>query len=245
MADAFHQLLDAVQHAVDVAIEPRELILAGGGRNAPVELAALDPGRGIADGGQALLDAPMEEQRPQRRHHRGDRAAGDDRPDHQPPDLLLIRHVASNHQYFPAGQPHRQHPGDRGPADTHQRLVGQMAELVFRPIPRPHIADHPGAVGADQQIDLGVAGDTVIQQIADFLGELPDALLIGQSDQPDRQAGELAVDAFAQHADGAEIEGDRDHQHDRHHRQPVEESEAESDAAEGAGRQDQSPRPAM
>ncbi len=227
MAHAIHQLLDAVQHSVDVIVETGEFVAARRRRDAPFELPALDPGRRVADGGEAPLDAVMKEQSATGRHQRRQDETGHQGPQHQPSDLLLVGHVTADHQNIAIGQPGHQDAGARRPAETQQRLVGQLPELSVAPVPRRDIADDPGAARVHQQIDLGIGSEAVIEEIADLAPHLGAALSAGKLVQPARERDQLTVDAARQLADRAVIEGRRHHQHRRHHRQAVEKGQTE------------------
>jgi len=71
VAHAFHQVFDAVEHAVDVAAQQAEFILAGDG-NAPAQVACLDFPRRAADLPDARLELAPEQ--PRARHHQNSHA---------------------------------------------------------------------------------------------------------------------------------------------------------------------------
>ncbi len=91
---AIHQVLDAIEHAVDVAVEPCELILHTGDRDSPSEVARLYFASGAPDCTDAMLELPTKHQSAadcEQQRHRSTRQEG---MPYQLLHLLLVLHVA-------------------------------------------------------------------------------------------------------------------------------------------------------
>src|SRR5262249_1578246 len=56
VADAFHQTLDPIEHAVDIAIQPGELVVRIRHGDATAHVARLDLQRGMSDRSHAMLE---------------------------------------------------------------------------------------------------------------------------------------------------------------------------------------------
>src|SRR6516225_2410975 len=228
---AVHQMLDAVEHAVDVTVEPRKLVLDVGYRDASTEVARLDFQGGAADRTDLVLELPTKQQGAADRQQQRHRAARQERTPHEPLDFPLVLQVATDHEDRTVGQQTRQQSAERWATITHHRQICQAVERRALLCPAKNIADDFSSIGRDEQIHLGILVNAVYQQLLDLLAQSLLATALKMLGEPFRKGQQLSIGAPLEHADSSEVERRRYHRHRADGEQPVAERQAERDRA--------------
>src|SRR5215831_8708413 len=119
--DPIHQMLDAVEHAVDFLVKPREFVLHARDRNPPAEVPRLDLPSGAANGTHSVLQLPAKQQGAADREQQGHRSARRERMPNEPLDIPLILHVATDDEDRAVRQSLRQQAAERRAPVSHDR----------------------------------------------------------------------------------------------------------------------------
>src|SRR5580704_19408250 len=85
-----HQVLDAVEHAVDVAVQALELVLNPSYRDSPAQIARHDISRRPADGADATFDLATKQERAANREQQRHCSARDEGVPHEALDFPLV-----------------------------------------------------------------------------------------------------------------------------------------------------------
>src|SRR5262245_56184420 len=116
-------MLDAVEHAVDVPVEPCKLIFYVRYRDTPTEVARLYLQSGPTDCTYSVLDLPVKQQSAAYRQQQRHCSACQQRMPHEPLDFPLVLQVATDHEDRAVRQEPRQESAERWAAVAHHRQI--------------------------------------------------------------------------------------------------------------------------
>jgi hypothetical protein len=140
MAYAFHQLLEPIEHGVDIAVEQREFITALIDRNALAQIARRNARHGVANGGRALIHHTPEDHGTYQGHDAGRDGRQQAGLTEQLLHVALQLHVAAYGQQIAIGH------FDHGNPAHHQPPVALHGQLA-----------HAHDAELARRIDLGIA----------------------------------------------------------------------------------------
>src|SRR5579863_3570605 len=179
--------MNAIEHCIEIAAQPGELVVRLRGRNPLREIAALNFKRGPPDCTDPVLELPPKEEGAGDGHRNCRKGAPQAGAPHQLIECLLVLHVAADHEQGPVSQGGyaqaalRGTPGpldgellDRGYGMRNVRGYGQVACKLM-------------AIRTDQSIDLRIRVDAVAEKARDMGGECVGAVLLVVLDQSMRR----------------------------------------------------------
>ena len=237
MGHARHELRYAVEHVVEVLLQPRKLVVPGGlGGHALVQLAAGDAGHGLVQRIDAAAELAAEEpgadQRQRQREQAGDQAGRGQRGF----DVAQFAQIVAQHQHGAVGQAvGEQLRGDalatqshrvRGCADQRQRwqcLHGQ-------------VAGEEAAIGRGEQHQLQIRVAPVLQHVADGLGRGLRALMGVLQSQALLRLLQLPFQVAVQHRGHLQIHQRQRGQHGQQHQKAEQRRQPQAGAAPQAQR---------
>jgi hypothetical protein len=206
-----HQVLDAVQHPVDVDIKSAEFVITDH-RDATTQVTGLDLPCGATDIPNTALQLVAKHYGAGRRENHGNRRSSGQRTQDEIPDRLLLARVAPNDQ-LPAIRQLAHDDSGTGWLAVALDLPGH--ELINgRRCIRRRAQVAPQALPGRRchEKNLGIAVNPIGQLPLDFAQQICDRTGSVGLDQATGYRCDLPIDTSVHHADSAEVEHDRSNQ---------------------------------